>query len=185
MKKYLIFTIITLLSGIWLLTSNVHAQGAENITKRRPDHSPLGAEIQEIKQERQQIRNQVAENHANRLEKRFTAYAARFDNITSRFQKRLGTLNTAGKDVTNIQTKLEAVKIKLVEAKEKGVEAVAAFRAIDPTKFSEMKAERLAARDLAVTARKLFIETHTLLKDALHTLKTISKPALPAAEEAL
>lgn len=180
MKKYSIL----LVSSIWLLSSCVsvaHAQGDENVTKRRPDR-PANPQIQEIRQE---FRSNVTENHANRLEKRFSFYVKRFENILTRFQTRLNLLTSQGKDITSIQTKLEATKIKLAQAKAKGAEAVAAFRAIDPAKFSEMKTERLAARDLAMAARKLFVETHTLLKDALKALKTISQPALPAAEEAL
>lgn len=134
---------------------------------------------------RQETRSKVAENHANRLEFRFNFYVERFNDIIERFQTRLTELTNSGKDVSAVQAKLDAAKAKLAEAQAKGKEAVAAFRAIDPAKFSEQKTEALAARDLANQARTLFSETGALLKQALRELKNISKPALPAASAAV
>ncbi|MBP9670542.1 hypothetical protein KBD75_04035 [Candidatus Woesebacteria bacterium] len=196
MKKYSL-----LLVAIALLITPliVKAESDENVTRRRPDR-PAQAEIQEIRQDRreerqenreevreqvQEIRSNVAENHANRLERRFTFYYSRLLNIISRFEKRLDILKADGKDISTVSAKLTDVKSKLESAKVKGVEAVNAFKAIDPAKFSEQKAEALVARDLANEARKLFVETHTLIKDALKSLKTMSKPALPAASAAV
>lgn len=186
MKK----SIIVALAILALVPALVHAQGDENVTKRRSDKA---LEIQEIRQERrediseerQEFRSNVAENHANRLERRFGFYYTRFNNIINRFQTRLDTLKQAGKDTTSVQAKLDLAKAKLLEAKTKGEAAVAAFRAIDPAKFSEQKTEAFAARDLANQARDLFKQTGNLLKDALKALKTLSKPALPAASAAV
>lgn len=139
------------------------------------------AEIQEIQAERQQIRSQVAENHANRLTRRFQFYFDRLTNIITRFRARLEILRTAGKTVTSIEAKLDLAEAKLTAAKAKGNDAIAAFQAIDPAKFAEQKTELLAAKDLALSAKQLFQEAHQLLKDALKELKTISKPALPAS----
>lgn len=195
MKKYLLLVATALL----LTPITVRAESDENVTRRRPDR-PAQAEIQEIRQDRmedrqerreeiqdniQERRSNVAENHANRLERRFAFYYSRLGNIIMRFEKRLDILKADGKDITAVSIKLTEVKTKLESAKAKGAEAVAAFRAIDPAKFSEQKTEALAARDLANSARKLFVETHTLLKDALKSLKAISKPALPAASAAV
>jgi len=180
MKKIILLALTVLL----LTPSLVLAVSDENVTKRRPD-TETRLEVQEIRQERQMIRSNVAENHATRLEKRFTSYFTRFTGIIARFQARLDLLTKEGKNIDSVQTKLTAVSAKLTLAQAKGVEAVKAFRAIDPAKFAEQKTELLAARDLAVSARKLFEETHTLLKDALKALKVISKPALPAASAAV
>lgn len=172
MKKYLLIVATALL----LTPITVRAESDENVTRRRPDH-PAQAEIQEIRQDRmedrQERRSNIAENHANRLERRFTFYYTRLSNIIIRFEKRLDILKADGKDIAAVSAKLTEVKTKLESAKAKGAEAVAAFRAIDPAKFSEQKTEALAARDLANSARKLFVETHTLLKDALKSLKAI------------
>jgi hypothetical protein len=191
MKKY----VLLIAAAVLLSPTVASAQSDENVTRRRPDR-PSQVEIQEIRGERmedrqeakdkmQEIRSTVAENHADRLERRFAFYYDRFSNIIMRFEKRLDILKADGKDVSAVSIKLTAVKAKLAEAKAKGGEAVAAFKAIDPSKFSEQKTEALAARDLATAARKLFMETHTLLKDALKSLKAISKPALPAASAAV
>lgn len=177
-------SLLIALTLIVLTPSLVLAVSDENVTKRRPD-APARVEVQEIRQERQEIRSNVAENHANRLEKRFTAYYTRLNNIITRFQARLDLLKSQNKDISAIQTKLDSAKTKLGEAKTKGESAVAAFKAIDPVKFSEQKTQVLAARDLAVSARKAYLEVHELLKAALKELKTISKPALPAASSAV
>jgi hypothetical protein len=184
MKKYVLLATTVLL----LFPSIAVAQSDENVTKRRPDR-PAQVEIQEIREDRmedrQERRSTVAENHANRLERRFEFYYKRLTNIITRFERRLDILKADGKDVSSVADKVSSVKAKLEEAKTKGMAAVSAFKAIDPAKLSEQKVEMIAARDIATEARKLFMETHTLLKDALKSLKAISKPALPAASAAV
>lgn len=134
---------------------------------------------------RQEIRSKVAENHANRLERRFKFYYERLSKIIVKFQARIDYLKGKGKDTAAVQTKLDAAKAKLESAKVKGEAAVAAFRAVEPGKWEEQKPELLAAKDLAEEARGLFKDAFKLLKDALKELKNISKPALPAASPAV
>ena len=174
MKKLLIFALLMSL----LVPMNVKAE---------EEGSPRGrkAEVNEIRLDLQQVRSKVAENHANRLERRFKFYYERLSRIMDKFQARIEYLKTQDKDTTVVQTKLDAAKAKLEAAKVKGEEAVAAFRAIEPGKWEEQKPEMLAARDLSEDARKLFKESFGLLKDALKELKNISRPALPAASPAL
>ena len=179
MKKYLSLTIFIILCSLFVV--QVQAESDENVTKRRPDR-PAQAAIQEIRQEN---RSKVAENHANRLERRFGFYYDRLSKIIVRFEARLVILDNAGKNTADSKAKLALAKTKLEAAKVAGQEAGVQFRAIVPAKISEQKTELLAARDLATSARKLFQEAHQLLKDALKALKLISKPALPANEEAL
>ncbi len=165
--------LLLVLSLLVLVPATALANSDENITKRRPD--AVTPQIMEIREERkenvQDFLSQIAENHANRLERRFGYYNTRLDNIITRFQKRLDALKAEGKDVASNQAKLDAAKAKLGEAKAKGAEAIAAFKAIDPAKFSEQKTERHAARDLAIMARKLYFETHKLLVEAVKLLK--------------
>jgi hypothetical protein len=178
MKKYLLIALTSLI----LTPTVVMAVSDENITKRRPDNSPSQVQVQEIRQERieertekreevkekiQERRSNIAENHATRLEKGFASYFMRFSNIISRFQTRLDLLKKEGKDVASAQTKLDSAKTKLSEARSKGDASIAAFKAIDPAKVTEQKTELIAARDMATAARKLFTETHDLLKLAL------------------
>jgi hypothetical protein len=165
----------TLFCVLAISASLARANSDENVTRRRPD--AVVPQIMEIRAEGrdivQEFRSNIAENHANRLQNRFGFYFSRLDNIIARFQRRLDALKGEGRDVTSIQTKLDAAKSKLAEAKAKGGEAIAAFRAIDPAKFSEQRTQRLAARDLASAARKLFVETHNLLKEAVRLLKAL------------
>jgi hypothetical protein len=184
MNKFIFFT----LALVVIFPTIVKAESDENITKRRPD-KPVAVQVQEIRQDakttRETIMSKVFENHANRLTKRFGFYYKRFTNIITRFEARLAILKEDGKDITKTQVKLDLAKAKLEEAKKAGDLAIAAFKALDPSQFTELKTERLAARDLANAARKLYLDTFTLLKEALKELKTISKPALPAASAAV
>ncbi len=187
-----VFILLTLFTPLCVYATD---GSVEPSPQRRKDSSrPL--EVQEIKDGRQNLREQaqnqlqtlrssVAQNHANRLERRFKFYFERLTNIITRFQTRLDTLKNKGTDVSTIQVKLDAAKTQLASAKSLGEQAVADFRAIDPAKFSEQKAQAQAARDQAMQARGAFLEVHKLLKDALKLLKTISKPALPAASSAV
>lgn len=194
MKKNLIIVLsLILLSNV----SSAQAVSDENVTERRREKS---AEIQEVRTQRkeereekreevkeniEERRSKIAENHANRLEKRFTAYYTRLSNIITRFKTRLDVLKAEGKSVASIETELATATSKLESAKSKGVEAVSAFKAIDPTSIQDQKAALVAARDLASAARKLFEEAHNSLKSALKSLKVVSRPALPAASAAV
>jgi len=173
MKKSFLLALVLVV----LTPSLALAVSDENVTKMRPD-KPIPAEVQEIRQEletkREEIRNRIAQIHATRLTKRFDAYYLRLSNIITRFEARLIILQKNSKDIVPTQAKLDLAKAKLVEAKTAGQDAVKALEAIDPP-----------AKELAISAHDLYKETLTLLKDALKSLKTISKPALPANEEAL
>ena len=89
MKKYLIFSIFYILCSLFI--TQAHAESDENVTRRRPERA---VQIQEIRQDRQEFRSKVAENHANRLERRFKFYFDRLTGIIARFQTRLDTLKT-------------------------------------------------------------------------------------------
>jgi len=169
------------------------AQSDENVTKRRPDR-PAQVEVQEIRQESRtqfqanqdgSVAQRVAENHSARLSKRFKFYEERLNSIVDRFQVRIDLLKQEGKAVSSVQAKLDLVIAKLEEAMLKAEEVTSAFNAIESGTLSEQKQALNSARDLATEARKLFQETHELLKLALKELKTISKPALPAASPAV
>lgn len=181
MRKPFIFSITFLLLYSLTYVLPVQAESTENVTKRRPDR-PAQAQIQEIRQEN---RSNVAELHATRLERRFKFYYERLNNIMTRFQARLDLLTSEGKSTSTVQLKLSTAKAKLEEAKLKGARAIAAFRAIDPVKVRDQKSALLIASNLATEARKLFQDTLDLLKLAFKELKTISKPALPAASSAI
>ncbi|MFZ2199195.1 MAG: hypothetical protein WAV40_00160 [Microgenomates group bacterium] len=152
MKKYLI-----IVSALVLLScTGARAESDENVAARRLDQGER-VQVQEIRTK------SIAQNHADRLEKRFDLYYARLSDIISRFEKRLAILKASGKTVTEVETQLAAAKTKLEEAKTKGTQAVAAFEAQPP--------QLLVARDSAQSARKLFIEVHGLLKNAIKSLK--------------
>lgn len=183
MKKYRQFTLALLL--VILFPALAMAASDENVTKRRPDRG-VQAEIQEIRQsDVSETKIRMIAAHADRLEKRFSFYYDRLNKIIIRFEERLSILTKAGKNIKTIQIKLNTAKAKLLEAKLKGESVVSLFRTVDPTKLREQKVVVQGARDMTVATIKLFQESHNLLKSALKELKTISKPALPAASAAV
>ncbi len=189
-QKNNIATLVLILgASLLLLPRPVSAESSSDTNNRRRDREEVRAEIQEInttrqqnrdeqqqlrQENRQETRSNVAENHANRLEKRFGLYYQRLSNIIERFQLRLAALKSTGIDTSTVSATLATAQTKLSDAKSKGEQAIAAFRAIDPAKFSEQKSQALAARDLANQARKLYLEVHLLIKAALVELKSLT-----------
>lgn len=176
MKKILLFVLPLLFVSV----TPAHAEDTNTLRETRMENrQEIKSEIMENRQElkdmrvenRQEIRSVVAENHANRLERRFKFYYDRLSGIATRLQTRLTTLKSGGKDTSIAETKLTEAKTKLETAKSLGSQAVAAFRAIDPAKFEEQKAEAIAARDLANQARVAFKEALSLFKSVLKEVK--------------
>lgn len=175
MKKLLLFTLLLGLCALPVRaeeTNSVRETRLENRQELREQIQENRTEIKDQRLEnRQEVRSVVAENHANRLERRFNYYYKRLSGIATRLQTRLNTMSSEGKDVSAAQSKLLDAKNKLESAKTSGAQAVSAFRALDPATFAEQKAEALAARDLANQARTAFKETLALLKVVLKEVK--------------
>ena len=195
MKKS--FLLVATLASLLLVPTLAHAEDTvvasptpsaspDSTTRRRPENPQIQEIRQNIKTDRTTIqtdrennRSDIAKAHADRLTNHFTFYYNRLSNIIGRFQKRLDSLKASGKDTTTVQADLDAAKAKLADAKAKGDAATAAFMAIDPTKLSTEKTELLAARDLANAARQLFVDTQTLLKQAITALKVLAPEPSP------
>lgn len=168
MKRTLIL-LFALTVGI-ALCSPVQARGQES--SRRMDRA-VKTERVATREANPRIRQYVAENHARRLERRFAHYVERFEAIIARIETRLATLSGEGKDVADVQVKLHQAKSMLAQAKATGVQAVAAFKAIDPAKYEEQKDEILAARTLAEKAVKEFKDTFKLLRETIKLMKEV------------
>lgn len=160
--------------------TTVQAEDTQTLRETRMENrQEIKGEIKENRQEikemrvenRQEVRSVIAENHANRLERRFKYYYDRLSGIAKRIETRLATLKSQGKDTASADAKLTSAKTTLESAKSLADQAVAAFRAIDPAKFDEQKAEALAARDLANQARVAFKDALSLFKSVLKEVK--------------
>ncbi len=125
-------------------------------------------ERQEERQEnRQERRDDIAENHGERLQNRFRKYSERLNALISKVEARIAKREAEGKENGDATVKLELAKTKLAEATKLGEDAIAMFLAIDPAKYSEQRTQAQAARDKAELARKAYIETVKLIKDAI------------------
>ncbi len=171
---------ITLLATFLFFVSTVSATDTTNPDTHSDQPRQLIRQMnqderQENRQERiehrQEVRSDIAENHANRLSRRFAFYYKRLTGIAARLDTRLTKLKTEGQDVSLALAKLAEARTKLESAKNSADQAVLAFQAIDPTKFSEQKAKALAARDLANSARTAFKDALVLLKNVLKEVK--------------
>ncbi|GAB4026183.1 MAG: hypothetical protein Fur0011_0930 [Candidatus Microgenomates bacterium] len=175
MKQTLILVPLLLLSittPIFAEDQTLRETRQENRREIRESIKENREEMRELRTEnRQEVRSVVAENHANRLERRFKFYYDRLSGIASRLQTRLDSLKSTGKDISSALSQLTEAKAKLESAKTLGTQSVAAFRAIDPAKFEEQKAEAKAARDLANQARLAFNDALLLFKGVLKEVK--------------
>lgn len=125
-----------------------------------------------------------ASARATILERKYEFISKRFDNIIARFESRITTIESTGKDLdlTEVKSKLDAAKLKLVEAKVDGNVAVEGFKSITA---SSTKEDFTKLQVLVKTADASFRAVNDSLKIALKQLKPISKPALPAASPAV
>jgi len=123
--------------------------------------------VQNRVETRQVKRDERTERHAVRLQERFDNYYERLNKIIEKVQTRLTNLSADGKDVSASQSKLDEAKSKLTLAKTLADESVALFNSIEADKFETQKTIIQSAKDKANEARKVFIEAHRLIKDAV------------------
>jgi hypothetical protein len=169
-----------LLSVVLSLNSSVSAK-SDSTFNLRIEKAPAEATVSEERQVRvtqrvekfQERRSAVAENHAKRLASHFAGYYNRLNNLITKIQVKITEVKTTGKNTNDAQTKLDAAKASLESAKVLGEQAVAAFQAIDPYRYSEQRDEALAARDLAQKAREAFLTALKNLKVAVEALKAL------------
>jgi hypothetical protein len=173
-SKYLILSVTTLV--FLSLATSASATVAERIQVRRENIAEFQATAAAKKAERvelrQEARSDVAEKHATRLEQHFNGYYTRLSAIILKMETRINSIT--GKDTTTAKSKLAEAKTKLEEAKILGAKAVSLFRAINPAKWSEQKAQAITARDTAESARIAFKATHALMVEAVVSLKSVN-----------
>lgn len=129
---------------------------------------------QEVKTERQDRRAVAASVHATQLEKRFGEYFSKLSNLFSRIEQRANTLKSQGKNVDAVLASVAKGKAALAEAQSLGAEAIRLFKAIDPAKYAEQRAQALQAKEKAEAARKKFQEALQAARQAIAQLKTAS-----------
>jgi len=149
------------------LSSPVYA-ALQNRLENRQEKMELRQENRQ--EQRQEKRSDVAGKHSERLAQRFSNYQTRFAALIAKIQARIDLSTT--KNVTSAQAKLDDAKAKLAYAIITGEKAVAQFKAIDPAKWVEQKAEAQAARDTADQARNAFKDTLALMIESVKLLKS-------------
>lgn len=173
-KTVLSFAVFVLFTA--LVTSSMSVQAKESFTQNRGDEkkAEVKTNIQEKKTEIQENvqakKENVASNHADRLEKRFALYTKRLTSLADKIQTRIDKREQEGKKNGDAQLKVDTARKQLVLATELGAEAVKMFRAIEPAKYTEQRDQAIKARDKAKEARKAFVETHRLLREAIQEM---------------
>ncbi|KKU89291.1 MAG: hypothetical protein UY18_C0001G0023 [Microgenomates group bacterium GW2011_GWF2_47_9] len=173
MHKILLATIIFCSS--FLFVPALHAEtstgkvGDDNSQKIQQELEDRREEQrQEIQTKRIETRLRLAKNHAERLQKRFSFYYERLNNIITRFQARLDLSKTEGKDTTTSQQLLDQAKSNLLSAESKGKEAIQTFTSFDPEwSQDEMQNKVRLGQSQAEEARNAFKQVLELLKSAL------------------
>lgn len=169
------------LAGVALLTTTTVSVFAVEATPTLRPGQQFRQEVQEIRQEtktavqtaRQEFRVNKASEHGSRLEKRFAFYAQRLNNIIARIQRHIDAKKNDGKDVSNVQSKLDNAKQVLATAVSDGQKAVALFKAINVDTWDVQRPEIKAAIEQANKARKGFVETRRLLIEVVQLLRQL------------
>lgn len=138
----------------------------------------LRGEVRELNRERvasnaavrQTYRSERAKLHGERLERRFSWYAERLQDIAKRIQSRIDALKADGKDVNSAQTSLDLANATLTQAIADGKKAVEMFQAITISTWDVQQPEIKAAIDQANTARKGFASARQQELDAVKAL---------------
>lgn len=183
MKKYLILlTLISLFVPTSILAEeNINTTNVRNTIRQRIETKvrEVKTNVLERKEERverrQERRDGSLQNHADRLSNRFSIYYERLSKIISKVEERFAVIEENGKDLTLAKEKLELAKSKLEEAKMAADEAVSLFESVEPEKYEDQKEVALKARDMANTARKLFLEVKSLINEAVRIAKGVSR----------
>jgi len=129
-------------------------------------------------QRTQERRDNIGQYYANRLTNHFDFYYQRFTNLIDKLEislnNSLSNLMFNGKDakyVIDAQAKLAEAKMALGHAQLVGYEAIMIFEAIEPTQYEAQRDQALQARDAAQQARIEYLETLSLLKQAVRLAK--------------
>ncbi len=121
-------------------------------------------------------RGDLAQVHAERLQRRFGFYYERLSGLIQKLESRLATMAQDGADVAAAQSKLGEAIASLEEAKILTDQAIAAFLEIDlETETAREQAQ--AAKELAQEARELYREAVSLIKEALRLAKATNQSA--------
>lgn len=158
---------LTLALFLLLINSQLSLAVSNNQTQGNQKKLEVQEQVQDKQVEREQNRAQIAEFHANRLERRFTTYYNRLNRLSEKIANRLSIMSQNGQDVSAAQTKLTEANSKLEEAKSYGNQAINQFRLIEADKYQTQRELALTARDLANQARQAFINSLKLYKEVV------------------
>ena len=123
----------------------------------------------------QERRSEFAQQHAERIERRYALYAERLLNLADRIEARAQILSADGTDVSAALAKVTEARTLIESAQSSGDEAVTEFRSIDPATYEEQRDVALAARDLAETSIADFKAARDLLQEAVRLLLATTK----------
>ncbi len=183
---------LALLAGCSTIVFAGTTERVQDRAKLRQENSEARQELritqtQERVQEREEIREQVqanlqerradfAEQHADRIERRFNLYTKHLLNIASRIETRAQMMSKNGKNTTEVLAKVTEAKTFITSAQLKGAEAVSKFRSIDPSTYETQREIALTARDLAGAGREDFKSARDLLHEAVRLLANNQQP---------
>lgn len=171
MKKTLLISLFALMligtSHSYVSAEEEKTPKARLETRKEAIKTTVKENTAERKENREEKRADVAANHADRLENRFTLYAKRLTALGDKIESRIKKREAEGKEVGDAKAKLAAARDQLAKAIILGEEAVKMFRNIDPAKYTIQRNEALKARDKANEAQAAFKNAHRLLTEAV------------------
>lgn len=142
--------------------------------RRQQDQEKKQERVEQIQENHQQIRANIASHHADRLERRFAFYHSRLLRLLNKISRRAQIMADDGKDTADAMQTIGQTASALDQAKDKGAEAITLFQSIDPDTYEAQKDIVLQARDLAQEARDSFFHTLQSLKQIISALRQIN-----------
>ncbi len=128
---------------------------------------------EEVRTQLQERRADFAQQHTERLERRFALYAKQLLNVASRIETRAQTMSQNGKNTTEALAKVTEARLYITSAQNKGTDAVSQFRTIDPATYETQREIALSAKDLAEASREDFKTARDMLHLAVGMLVQI------------
>ncbi|MCA9373422.1 hypothetical protein KC921_05010 [Candidatus Woesebacteria bacterium] len=153
----------------------VDAREEARVTQAEERQQERNDTLRQVQINAQERRSEFAQQHAERIERRYALYAERLLNLADRIEARAQILSADGTDVSAALAKVTEARTLIESAQSSGDEAVTEFRSIDPATYEEQRDVALAARDLAETSIADFKAARDLLQEAVRLLLATTK----------
>lgn len=150
-------------------------QRQESVEARKTEVLGIKDEFVEVVQQRQINRQQLIDNlaqrHAEKLQARFGYYDQKLSSSIQKLEAKLQQMEASGRNVSAARAKLNDANQSLAQANTLATQAVSGFMAIEPGEYQLQRQQAQTARDLAQQARTSYKTTIGQLREVVTELE--------------